>query len=127
MSRPVRTLVVALVALAAWLVAGTAMAAAPICDDRGASAFAPPPILDTPNESIDVGAAPEACGFAIDDGISLHQGRASDPLPPPEGADLIPVGASITVIATPEGKVAPSFVVSGGRPGIHARLDRPPR
>jgi hypothetical protein len=127
MSRPVRILVVTLVALAAWLVAGTAVAAAPICDDRGASAFAPSPTLDTPNESIDIGTGPEACGYAIDEGVGLHQGRAHDPLPAPAGADLLPAGAGTRVLAAAERVMARSFISSKGKSGIHGRVDRPPR
>jgi hypothetical protein len=127
MSRPVRTLVVALVALAAWLVAGTAIAAAPICDVRGASAFAPPPTLDTPNESIDIGTGPEACEYSADDGMSLHQGRTADPLPSPAGADLLPVSPQSVVLAAAESTIARSFVSSDGAQGTSTRLERPPR
>jgi hypothetical protein len=127
MARSVRMLVVALVALAAWLVAGTAMAAAPLCDDRGASALAPPPTLDTPNESIDIGTSPEACGYAVDDGISLHQGRPADPLPAPAGADLLPVAMQGSVLAAVKTVMPVDFTSSRGRPGEYGRLERPPR
>jgi hypothetical protein len=127
MSPRVRILVAALVALAAWLVAGTALAAAPICDARGASALAPPPTLDTPNESIDVGMGPEACDYAPDDGVSLHQGRTADPLPSPAGADLLPMTPQARVVAAAGSSISREFALSGGAQGVYARLERPPR
>jgi|HubBroStandDraft_2_1064218.scaffolds.fasta_scaffold683693_1 hypothetical protein len=127
MARSVRMLVVALVALAAWLVAGTAMAAAPLCDDRGASALAPPPTLDTPNESIDIGMSPEACGYAVDDGSSLHQGRAADPLPAPASAELLPVATQGNVLAATGIAMPVDLTSSKGRAGECGRLERPPR
>lgn len=127
MSRPVRTLFVALVALSAWLMAGSAFAAAPLCDDRGASALAPPPTLDTPNASIDVGSGSEACGFVTDNGMSLHQGRAHDPLPAPAGADLLPVDTQTGILRAPVSAVGHDFVGSQGHAGVRGRLERPPR
>lgn len=127
MRRLIRTFTVALVTLAAWLVAGPAFAAAPICDDRGASAFAPAPTLDSPNASVDIGVGGDTCGFAMEDRASLHQGRAHDPLPAPAGADLLPVGVGAGVLAAPWRPVALDVAVSSGRSGVHGPLERPPR
>jgi len=76
-----RPILVVLAALAVWLVAWPASAAAPLCDDRGASRLAPPPTLDTPNVSIDIGMGSDACGLHVEREASFHQGRTPNPLP----------------------------------------------
>jgi hypothetical protein len=47
--------------LAAWCVVRPAMAWAPFCDESGASANAPLPTLDPPDESLDVGEVDTSC------------------------------------------------------------------
>ncbi len=58
-----------------WLVAAPAFAA-PICDSRGASAFAPNPKLDEPVASLDLVASSD-CMFAADFGVGVDQGHDS--------------------------------------------------
>ena len=131
--RPVfRPLLIALAALAVWLVAWPAAAAAPICDSRGASALAPAPTLDTPDASIDIGASdvgmgPEACVVMMDRDDSFHQGRAPKPLPSPAGADLLPVDGQVLV--TPRGFTFRSVEIDARARKSRApdRLERPPR
>jgi hypothetical protein len=63
----------------------------------------------------------------MDDGVSLHQGRAHDPLPAPAGIDLLPVRSQAIVLAAAESRIALDFVSWEGLPGIRDRLERPPR
>ncbi len=127
MPRSVRTLLVTLAALAVWLVAWPASAAAPLCDSRGASGFAPPPTLDPQEASVDVGMSPDACPDGVERDSSFHQGRVPDPLPSPAVANALPVDAHVTVIACGAWRRSGSFELAAARLGVRDRLERPPR
>ena len=128
-SRWVRTIVVIATTLAAWLVVMPAYAAAPLCDDRGATMFAPAPQLQSPETSIDVGDSPdEGC---LDEASGLHalqEGRAPSPVAPSsQGIDatlpssLAIAPASHVVMGAPRGVLV---VVPAG---VRDQVDRPPR
>jgi hypothetical protein len=127
MSRTVRTLLVVLAALAVWLVAWPASAAAPLCDDRGASGFAPPPTLDTPNASVDVGMSPDACTDGVERDVSVHQGRAADPLPSSPGADVLPADDRVGVTRCGVVSRPVMSTENAVHRGVRERLERPPR
>jgi hypothetical protein len=109
-----------------WLVGGTARAAAPQCDPRGAITFAPNPVLEEPTASIDAG--------ANDDCSSRLNERAYDHAPVPfavsgeptsHGAAL-PVGLSI-LPATPTAAAARDIVTPPVSTSVAFRVERPPR
>jgi hypothetical protein len=127
MARGFRLVYVVLAALAVWLVALPASAAAPICDDRGASGFAPAPTLDTPNASVDIGMTPDPCAFHLERDVSFHQGRAPQPLPAPLGVDVMPVDVRVIVHAPPSALRLQDLDAEGSRLGVAGRLERPPR
>jgi len=127
MSRALRPIVALLTLLGAWLVASPAFAAAPMCDDRGATGLAPAPTLDAPNASIDIGMNPDACGLHVERDASFHQGRAPDPLPSPASADVLPADTTVT-LRVPLAALSPrDSVTNGSRSAVPSRLERPPR
>ena len=127
MPRWVRTTLVAFAALAVWLVARPASAAAPICDDRGASAFAPSPTLDPQDASVDLGMSPEGCLDGASRDASFHQGRVPDPLPSPAFASVLPVDGRVRVLSRGASRREESFELAVARLGVRGRLERPPR
>lgn len=127
MNRLARALTSALFALVVCLWASSAFAAAPICDDRGASAFAPPPTLDTPNASVDLGLHDNACERGADRDAGLRQGGAPEPRSLSATPDLVPSDASVTVACAPVALQPRPRPVLGARAGARARLERPPR
>jgi len=120
-------MLVAFAALAVWLVAWPASAAAPMCDDRGASAFAPSPTLDPQDASVDIGMTPDACPDGVERDASYHRGRVPDPLPSPTVASMLPVDARINVLSTGPSPRESTFELSVARLGVRGRLERPPR
>jgi hypothetical protein len=120
-----RVVVAAACALFVWLLASPARAAAPQCDTRGATTFAPAPTLQAPMTSIDVSDAAPECGDAWL--ADLLEQRSSTP----------DQGQEITPTVLPSGSlnlIAPSTRTSGfehpeGHPlsGVRFPLDRPPR
>jgi hypothetical protein len=127
MPRALRPVFALLATLAVWLVASPAFAAAPMCDDRGASGMAPAPTLDTPNASVDIGMNPDTCSLHVERDASYHEGRAPQPLPSPHGADLLPADHAVTLHVLPSGSTARESAVDAARSGIPSRLERPPR
>jgi len=126
--RSVFRVIVAFAAAAmVWLVAGQARAAAPLCDERGATTFAKNPTLQEPNVSIDVGmndcvAADTSDDRAYDDG----HGSA----PQPNGHDAPPALVPWTVQILPPLFTEQSSPVADsceGPPGFQHQVDRPPR
>jgi hypothetical protein len=113
-----------------WLVAAekSAFAAAPLCDARGAITFAPPPTLEEPNASVDVGQADD-CGDSRSEDLALQHGQRG-----PSAQNAAEDGARALVATTP--MILPAafadvleaaettFVPPSG---ISSRLDRPPR
>jgi hypothetical protein len=127
-----RPLLVVLAALAVWLLAWPAFAAAPICDVRGASALAPAPTLDASDAAIDistgdVGTSPDACVDVMDRDDSFHQGRTPEPLPSPAGADLMPIEGRVHITSAGVSFHPPAIDVQASKSPARDRLERPPR
>jgi hypothetical protein len=108
-----------------WLLASPARAAAPQCDTRGATTFAPAPTLQAPSTSIDVSDAVPECGDAWL--ADLLEQRSSSP---DQGQEL----AQTVLAHGPTNLIAPSSRSEGvehpeGRPlaGVRSSVDRPPR
>jgi len=113
--------------LAAWLVARPASASAPLCDERGASALAPAPVLDTPGGSVDVGERPDGRGLWVGKDVTYQRGERPLRILRSVRADVAPVTHALVVPPC-----APDTTVmseSGVRPssGVRFALERPPR
>lgn len=126
--RSVLRIVVAFAAAAmVWLVAGQARAAAPQCDERGATTFAKNPTLQEPNVSIDVGMNDCVAADTSDDRAYDH-GRGS--IPQPGGPDappaLLPQVLQILAPVFTE-QTCPVAEATEGPPGWRQQLERPPR
>jgi hypothetical protein len=115
------------VLLAIWTLARPASAAAPLCDDRGATAIASPPPLQAPDEAIQRAHASATC--SRDDlplGTSVapaHRGApplapSADPGVPPAVVRLAPLAGQSRL--TIERTVPPCD-------GVRYRVERPPR
>jgi hypothetical protein len=123
-----RTLVACATVLVAWLVAWPARAAAPLCDDRGASMVAPEPQLQAPELSL------KAVGADEDDACALHisdeTARQAPPrAPPPQSAQpqaTVPTGPARDAAAYYELPRARD-TNDARRPGFTHPLERPPR
>jgi hypothetical protein len=123
-----RTLGLCLLTLAVWLAVKPAAAAAPLCDKRAATAFAPPPTLDAPVASIDVGDSSDTCSLLrLDYDTTYNQGRGSDPWPAPSHLDAT-VDRHVPAVLPAQVTVgAPSDTDAPYPTGIRSRLERPPR
>lgn len=102
---------------------------APLCDARGAITFAPPPTLEEPNASVDIGDAPQAddCStHAID--TTLDHGRAPNASITTDVLSRAALSSPLLVMpATPTSTIfvlAAHFVAPRG---VRTRVDRPPR
>jgi hypothetical protein len=128
MASRLRTVAWVLLTLAVWLVVKPAAAAAPLCDKRAATGFAPPPTLDIPVASVDVGDNTDSCSMlGVDRDTTYNEGRRSDPWPAPSRTDVT-VDGDGPAVAPPDAVVvrAPeTYLVH--RTGVRARLERPPR
>jgi hypothetical protein len=113
--------------LVVWLVARPAAASAPLCDDRGASALAPLPVLDAPNASLNVGERGDGCDEAGARDHAYHRGERAPRITPFVHADFAPV--SVVHDVQPAGRESTSVVASEGAllPGVRRSVDRPPR
>jgi hypothetical protein len=126
--RWVRLFVAVATALAAWVVATPAHAAAPLCDQRGATMFAPAPQLQPIETSIDVGPAPEDSCLADLAQASADDGRA------PQAPDAR-VSADPAVPNLSHGVIDPPWVPTrtardvtvAERDGVRSSIERPPR
>jgi hypothetical protein len=125
MSPWVRRVVVVAAGLVAWLVAVPAFAAAPLCDDRGAIMLAPAPILDTPSASVDVGDTFECKDMHAFD-ASCREGRGTDE-PSPSPRHFAVLTSKVPVLRPSVLPAAILFACSAPRPGVHDRVERPPR
>jgi hypothetical protein len=113
--------------LAAWLVVMPARAAAPLCDDRGATGFAPAPQLQSPEVSIDLGGPEENCLDGLRSLQALDDGRAPQRVPAPQMLDaMLPEIVAIAEASAQRLRPVTS-VIEIVRPGIRDRVDRPPR
>jgi hypothetical protein len=123
-----RTLALVAVTLAVWLAVAPASAAAPLCDPRAASGFAPPPTLDAPAASVDVGDSSDSCAWlVVDKDSAYNQGRGSDPWPTPSRADVTVEPDASSVSPAPAILVPLTYEPTINRPGVRDRLERPPR
>ncbi len=126
MKARVRALLTAAMAVVVWLVATPARAAAPQCDTRGATTFAPAPTLDPPQASIDIGDGNDPCApdFALD---GLRTGTPS----PEEVGGASPeatIPARAIVAAPPVTRAPRLFTFTWGeRSGVRGSVERPPR
>lgn len=104
--------------------------AAPVCDPRGATMFAPPPQLQDPEQSLDVDGCADAEAFAalLRDGHQVDRGsvpagegavHAQEPL---VGGHALPIGRGEGVRVP-----APEPAHPWRLPGHRTPLDRPPR
>ena len=112
-------------ALFVWLLATPARAAAPQCDTRGATTFAPAPTLQAPSTSIDIGDAAPECGDSwLADALDQ---RSSSPSAGQEVAQTVLAAGPLHLVAPSTRTESPE--PSQGRPltGIRMSLDRPPR
>jgi hypothetical protein len=126
--RVLRAVLVASVALAIWTLARPAMAApAPLCDDRGASALAPPPVLEASDVAVQRARATATCPLAdLPLVTTIAPGHRAPPSPPPSGEPLL-VQSSVAV-APPTGEELdlPTADVPPLE-GVWSRIERPPR
>jgi hypothetical protein len=109
-----------------WFAAREAHAAAPQCDERGATTFAKNPLLEIANQSIDIG---EDCSIPVPgvDDSNYEEGRGSVP----DFGGSVPqsiVPSHIVNIAPPSALVpwTPTTDLRGPV-GVLSTVDRPPR
>lgn len=122
----------ALVALATftvvWLVVSPASALpnrAPVCDPRGAVGFAPPPQIQDLELSLDIPA--DCVELSPLDTKNVVPGRAAAIDFSISQEPLLEAGVAIPTLAFAERLSARRAVEGRPRPGVHARLERPPR
>jgi hypothetical protein len=128
-----RAIVSTIAALAMWLVAspafaseeGTGRSAAPQCDTRGATTFAPAPTLDPPKASIDIGDDDATC-VALVAIESLRSGAPTDDAPPPRADAVVPRAHQVPAAAALDLPLAHEYA-DGAREGVRASLERPPQ
>ena len=99
---------------------------APYCDDRGATAVAPPPALEAPDEAIRRARA-SACAS---DELTLHavvvQGHRGGHSPSSDAPQAL--ATEMTTLASPPGETMDATPVTArAAHGARDRLERPPR
>jgi hypothetical protein len=111
-----------------WLLAPSAHAAAPLCDSRGAITFAPPPTLEEPNASVDVGDA-EDCGGSADQDVALQHGQhgSSSQSAAEDGARALVATSPVILPAAFSAAIQDAETTFVPPSGVAQRLDRPPR
>ncbi len=128
-----RLIVSTIAALALWLVAspafageeGTGRSAAPQCDTRGATTFAPAPTLDPPQASIDVGDDDATC-VALTAVESFRNGAPHDDAPPARAEAVVPRAHRVPAAAATDLPLMHEHA-DGARAGVRASLERPPQ
>lgn len=106
-----------------WLLAPSALAAAPQCDVRAATTVAPPPTLEDLASSVDLG---DTCtpSAPLD---FVHQGRGSSELGFSASPDVT-LSSDRIVLSSPRSAVLPrAHETSTAPPGVKSSIDRPPR
>ncbi len=121
-----RCLTVACV-LAAWLVARPAAAAAPLCDERGASMLAPLPVLDSPNASIDIGEHPDGCDASALRDKAYHRGERPSRLGSSGHAPMTLASAACEVASPAAERFSAPGTTTYPHPGVRSAVERPPR
>jgi hypothetical protein len=126
--RALRFAVATSLALAVWAIASPAWAApAPYCDDRGASAIAPPPILEAPDVAAQRARLEVPCNgdeTSFDASLTRGHGPRLSTIDAPEQA----IPSAALPIVPPE-SVDPLSPPQVERPadGERSRVERPPR
>ena len=113
-----------------WLVALPAFASGPLCDDRGATRIAPNPTLVTPEQSLDIALADDlATCFDRMEKAGYQGSRAPAELSVSVSADAsLHARIAAPRVLRPDVRTAPAAEVSArARPGMRARVERPPR
>lgn len=111
-----------------WLLAPSAHASAPLCDARGAITFAPPPTLEEPNASIDVGDADDCGGSSAQDVALQHGQRTPSTQSAVEDGSRALVATSPVILPAALADVLEDAESTFVPPsGVSQRLDRPPR
>jgi hypothetical protein len=119
-----RRLLIAALASVLWLIAPSAFASAPRCDIRAATILAPPPTLDTPVSSIDIGDDTCMPPAPLD---ALQEGRTSSELSFSNAPDLT-LTSTATIPPSPQaGELPRDFDSSSAPSGVRSSVDRPPR
>jgi hypothetical protein len=113
--------------LALWTLARPASAAAPLCDDRGATTIASPPPLQAADDSIQRSPLADSC--SRDDlprGSSIGSAHRLPGPPAPSGDPALP---SASVRLAPLAGQLLGTVEPSARPcdGVRYRVERPPR
>ena len=131
MKRALAHLVTFAVAIAVWLIALPAFAgtsAAPQCDSRGATTFAPAPTLQAPLASIDVGPDDDAAECAAQALLAAyHRGDGSSSRTASDGPEATIPRAAIIVPAVSTGELPRAESVGRALSGVARTLERPPR
>jgi hypothetical protein len=119
-------LVFATTLVVGWLVAFPAMAAGPMCDDRGASAIAPSPTMVTAHATLEA-SVDDDCLQRFLDRVSDNNGRV--PMERTEVPDSQAVLPTPAVLAPSLARVLPPLEADFGSEstGVHSRIERPPR
>jgi hypothetical protein len=115
--------------LALWTVSRPAAAAMPagVCDDRGASAIAPPPALEAPDEAIQRARAPVSCGGELDSRVAVSPGHDRGSVPEQDAPSALPTEPVLLVVPESQpSRIACTSERLGGF-GVHFRVERPPR
>jgi hypothetical protein len=126
--RALRAFLVSSLALALWTLSRPAHASpAPLCDDRGATAIAPPLALQAPEGAIERAHTPVACpGGDAPYGSTIARGHragtgaatAAQPVLPPSQTALVP---------PPDATLDPPARFTEPPDGVRPRVERPPR
>jgi hypothetical protein len=130
--RLLRAALFAGVVLLVWTVSRSASAAisdhAPFCDDRGASALAPAPALESPSDVIDRVRAASSCTLNDIDAIGRAFAPSHRSFETP-ASSYVPAlwRAAPTVTAPPGEDLALDGPVTPTPIEVHFRVERPPR
>jgi hypothetical protein len=114
--------------LAIWTVAFPALAApAPYCDDRGASAMAPPPVLQPVDEAVLRARVVLVC--PLDELVfsSTIAPAHRPPTPSLSSTEPAVTTAMPSVVASLGEDLPPTVVYGQPLSGVRSRVDRPPR
>jgi hypothetical protein len=122
-----RRLITLACVLAAWLVVRPAAASAPLCDDRAASVLAPPPVLDTPNASLDVGEHDSGCDGWVAGDHAYQRGERSVQVSPSARIDFVPSSVTCAVPISLSTNALRPTAENLECPGVRFLLERPPR
>ncbi len=126
--RALRAFLVSSLALALWTVSRPAHASqAPLCDDRGATAVAPPLALEAPEGAIERARTGVSCpGSDLPLGATIARGHRGSASAPTAAQPVLP--ASATAVVPPPGvTLDPPSRFTDPPEGVRFRIERPPR